>query len=232
MKGSWAKDLIKGLTRKQVVIPLVLLMLLVVIFFILQHPDPIQNMHDYLQFHVSPHVFLLLMMVLPIVGAPLSVFLLLVGMKFGIAGGIFFTAVLMAIHMVCTYYIIHSFLRGWIINLLTVLNLPFPAQRLNPSRWQLFLFTLVPGLPYTVKNNLLALSGIPFRTYLLINWTSQFFLSIPRVLAGTAIIELDPLIIAVAIFLLFIVFVLQRYAKQKYKKAREKRSKNKINENV
>ncbi len=232
MKDLRAKHLMKRLTRKQLVIPLVLLILLVVIYFILYPPDPIQNLHDYLQFHVSPQGFLLLMMVLPILGAPLSVFLLLVGMKFGIAGGVFFAAVLMAIHMVCTYYIINSFLRGWIVNLLTVLNLPFPAQRLNPSRWQLFLFALVPGLPYAVKNNLLALTGIPFGIYLLINWTSQFVLSIPLVLAGTAIIELDPLIITVAIFLLFIVLLLQRYAKQKYREAREKRSKDKMDESV
>lgn len=228
MKGLLNNQLTKKLTRKHVVISLTLLMLLATIFFVLKEPEPLQSLHDYLQYRVNPYVFLLLMLLLPIVGVPISVFLVLVGMKFDVAGGLFFSALLMSFHMVCTYYLVHSFLRDWIIKWLKSLNLlPFAAERVSPSRWHLFLFMLVPGLPYAVKNNLLALSGIPFGPYLLINWTAQFGLSIPLVLAGTAVMDMDPAIIASAVFMLIIILLLQRYAKQKYHAIMEKRSNSK-----
>ena len=85
--------------------------LLLIVLLVFHQKDVIFNLHDYLQNSMDPYVFLLLMLVLPIFGAPLSIFLLLVGIQFGILGGLLITALLMGMHMICTYYIVHSFLR-------------------------------------------------------------------------------------------------------------------------
>ncbi len=194
--------------------------LLIAALFYVQK-DAVSSLHDYLQNNVNPFVFLLLMLVLPIIGAPLSLFVLLIGIKFGILGGLVLTGLLMGLHMICTYYVVHSFLRGWIIKLLKRLKLPsYPSKR-TLNTWHLVIFMLIPGLPYTIKNNLLALSGIEFKRYLLINWTTQYPLSIPLVLAGAAVIEMNPLTISVVLMLLILVVFLQQYARRKFGESHE-----------
>lgn len=189
----------------------------VLIFVLAYHQgDAVVRLHDYLQNHVNPFIFLLLMLILPIIGAPLSIFVLLVGLKFGLLIGLMITALLMGLHMICTYYIVHSFLRGWIIKLLKRLDLPAYTTKRTLNTWHLVIFMLIPGLPYAIKNNLLALSGIEFKRYLLINWTTQFPMSIPLVLAGAAVIEMNPLTISIVFFLLVLVVFLQQYARKKF----------------
>ena len=205
-------------------IPVALFIILATIFCVLTEPALIRNLHEYLQYRVDPYLFLVLMLVLPIIGAPLSAFLVLVGMKFGIPKGLFFTALLMLIHMAITYFLVHSFLRNWILKLLKKLNPPDSFERKVASRWHLFFFMLVPGLPYAIKNFLLALSGLPLGPYLMINWLAQFGLSVPFIITGTAIIDLNPVIIASAVLLLIIVFLMQRYAKRKYRTVKANRA--------
>jgi uncharacterized membrane protein YdjX (TVP38/TMEM64 family) len=205
------------LSGKQLMIPVVLFIILAAIFSVLTEPALIGNLHEYLQYRVDPFLFLLLMLILPILGVPFSAFLVLVGMKFGLPRGLFFTALLMLIHMAITYFLVHSFLRNWILKLLKKLNLPDSFERKIASRWHLFFFMLVPGLPYAIKNFLLALSGLPLGPYLMINWLAQFGLSVPFIITGTAIIELNPVIISSAVLLLIMVLLIQSYAKRKYR---------------
>ncbi len=196
--------------------------LLLIVLLVFHQRDVIFNLHDYLQNSIDPLVFLLLMLVLPIFGAPLSIFLLLVGIQFGILGGLLITALLMVLHMICTYYIVHSFLRTWVIKVLKRLKLSRYTSKRTLNKWHLVIFMLIPGLPYTIKNNLLALSGIGFRPYLLICWITQFFMSIPLVLAGAAVIEMNPLIISLVLSLLILVVFLQQYARKKFGESQDK----------
>lgn len=218
------KHMLLQLTGKQLMIPVALFIILATIFFVLTEPALIRTLHEYLQYRVDPYLFLVLMLFLPIIGAPLSAFLVLVGMKFGIPKGLFFTALLMLIHMAITYFLVHSFLQNRILKLLKKLNLPDSFERKVASRWHLFFFMLVPGLPYAIKNFSLALSGLPLGPYLMINWLAQFGLSVPFIITGTAIIDLNPVIIASAVLLLIIVFLMQRYAKRKYRTIKANRA--------
>jgi len=215
------------LTGKQLMVPAALFIILATIFSILKEPTLIRNLHEHLQNHVDPYLFLILMLFLPIIGAPLSAFLVLVGMKFGISRGLFITALLMLIHMAITYFLVHSFLQNWILKVLEKLNSPVSFESRVTSRSHLFFFMLVPGLPYAIKNFLLAFTGLPLGPYLMINWLAQFGLSVPFVITGTAIIELNPVIIASAALLLPMVFLMQRYVKRKYPTFKAKRSKDK-----
>jgi uncharacterized membrane protein YdjX (TVP38/TMEM64 family) len=201
----------------------ILTAVLVIAVLVYYQGDVVVRLHDYLQNDVNSFVFLLLMLILPVIGAPLSIFVLLIGIKFGILIGLVVTALLMGLHMICTYYIVHSFLRSWIIKLLRRLNLPaYPSKR-TLNTWHLVIFMLIPGLPYAIKNNLLALSGIEFKRYLLINWSTQFPMSIPLVLAGAAVIEMNPLTISIVFFLLVLVVFLQQYARKKFGESQEER---------
>ena len=156
----------------------------VIIILVYYQGDVILRLHDYLHNNVNPVAFILLMLILPVVGVPLSLFLLLVGIKFGILWGVFLTGMLMCFHMIITYYIVHSFLRSWIIKLLKRTKLSSLTTKRTLNTWHLLIFMLIPGLPYAAKNCLLALSDIEFKRYLLINWITQFPMSVPLVLAA------------------------------------------------
>jgi uncharacterized membrane protein YdjX (TVP38/TMEM64 family) len=173
-------------------------------------------MRSYLESHIHPGIFIALMLILPIVGAPISVFLVLVGMKFGIVEGILLSAVLMFLHMAITYYLVHSFFRSWITRLLKSYNMIIPDIGNSYNRWHALAFMLIPGLPYAVKNNLLALGGIPFTPYMVINWTAQFGLSIPLIILGGAVIEMNLSILGIAIVLL-LASLLLKYSMRKRK---------------
>jgi len=196
--------------------------LLLIVVILYHQGETLLSLHGYLQDRVNPYVFLLLMLILPIIGVPFSIFLLLVGLKFGIPGGLFFTGLLMGLHMICTYYIVHSFLRRWIITLLKRLKFPAYGSKSTLNTWHLVIFMLIPGLPYAAKNNLLALSGIAFKRYLIINWATQFPMSIPLVLAGAAVIEMNPLTISIVALLLVLVVFLQQYARKKFGDSQQK----------
>lgn len=191
------------------------------LFYVACHHDPLTALKNYLSDGVSPALFLVLMAVLPIVGAPISIFLVLVGMKFGVAGGILLSSLTMFFHLVCTYYLVHSFLRSRIIRLIRYLKLPVPSSRNLPTNLHAFIFMIIPGLPYALKNNLLDLSGIPDVPYLVIGWTTQFGFSLPFIILGGAVIRLDRSFIILAAGLFALVVVIQQLFKKRLKKIEE-----------
>lgn len=193
------------------------LLLLIIGFaaYLIHNYDPVPIISDYLEHQVSNWLFIVLMLVLPILGIPVSLFLILVGIKFGIGSGLLLSALLMLSHMVITYFIVHSFLRDLVIRLMHYFKIPVPPMEKHEiNRWQAFIFMLVPGLPYVVKNNLLAMTGIPLGSYIIISWTSQFGLSIPLILMGGAIMEMDAVILIIACILALAVYFLKIMVKR------------------
>ena len=174
------------------------ILLLVGIWGYGHYDQPLEGLWHFLEQRVNPLLFITLMLILPIFGVPLTPFLLLAGIKFGLALGMLLSATAMLGHMVVVYYLVHSFLRKWIIALLHRLHIAVPEQHAPPGWWPATLFMLIPGLPYAVKNTLLALSRLPFVPYLAINWTTQFSLSLPFILFGGAVVEMDYTLLAAA----------------------------------
>jgi uncharacterized membrane protein YdjX (TVP38/TMEM64 family) len=131
--------------------------------------------------------FLLLMLVLPIFGVSIVLFLVFVGIKFGTLGGLLISGLFMLFHMLVAYLVSHSILRPYIDRFLGEHHWARP--RLPPDKKLLYaiLFAAIPGLPYAVKNYLLALAGLPFWRYLLVCWTVQLAMGIPFVVLGEAI---------------------------------------------
>jgi uncharacterized membrane protein YdjX (TVP38/TMEM64 family) len=184
--------------------------------YIFHYYDPSLILTEYLSRRIHPGIFISLMLILPLLGVPLSIFLVLVGIKFGIVPGLLLSAVIMLCHMALTYYLVHSFLRNWITTLLKPYKVSIPKLRNDRNRWHAFVFMLIPGLPYVAKNNLLALAEMPFVPYMAINWTAQFGLSIPFIILGSAIMEMDLTILIAALTLLLGGYLLQFYLRKKY----------------
>ncbi len=187
-------------------------------FYLMHSHNLLVILKEYLESNINPVFFLFLMLILPIVGVPLSFFLVLVGMKFGTVEGVLLSAALMLCHMAATYFLIHSFLRKWIYILLKFFHIPIPETKGDHNKWHAFIFMLIPGLPYAVKNNLLALTGMPLLPYLTINWTAQFGLSIPLIVLGSAVMEMNLAILGIALALLLAAYLLQYFLRKKYRK--------------
>lgn len=193
-----------GLVHRPAVIGSVLAGLLIGCAYVYYRYDLSGLLKTYLASHVDPAIFLALMAVLPVLGAPIVVFLVLVGMKFGVVAGLLLSAVLMFFHLAVTYYLVHSFLRDRIVRLLQRFHVAVPVLGIDYRTWQAVIFVIVPGVPYAVKNNLMALAGVPFVQYMTINWTIHYTMGLPYIILGGAAVDLDMTLLAIGLVLLLL----------------------------
>jgi uncharacterized membrane protein YdjX (TVP38/TMEM64 family) len=73
-----------------------------------------------------------------------------------------------------------------------------------------FLFMVVPGLSYALKNYLLPLSGIRFFPYMMCAWLTQGIMGIPFVIMGKALVHWDIELLAVVACIVLVVFLFKR----------------------
>jgi uncharacterized membrane protein YdjX (TVP38/TMEM64 family) len=139
----------------------------------------------------NPWVFVALMAVLPVLGAPISVFLVLVGVKFGVFWGIAITAGLMPLHMAASYAAAHSALRKPLKKFLASRGRALPELPENRKLAVSALFLAIPGPPYALKNYLLPLAGVRLGMLLLLGWPINLVLALPFVGLGGSAAEMD-----------------------------------------
>ena len=137
--------------------------------------------------NTPPALFLLMFLVLPLIGFPISVFLVLIGVKFGSLWGVLILFVGIAAHLLASYRIANSFLHGPIERGLVDLGYRLPQVPPHRVLWFSSLFMVVPGLPYTVKNYALALCGVPFTVYFFSGFVFQGAMGVPFVVLGDAL---------------------------------------------
>jgi uncharacterized membrane protein YdjX (TVP38/TMEM64 family) len=106
-----------------------------------------------------------LMATLPVTGFSVGVIYLVAGAKFGpLLGGVA-VAGATVVHLLLTHWISRSFLRGPLLRLLARRNYQLPVIPAGENAAIAVMAALVPGVPYFARNYLLALSGVPLRTY-------------------------------------------------------------------
>ena len=114
--------------------------------------------------------FLALVAILPIFGFSIALVYLVVGAVFGGWMGLAVIGGATAVHLLGSHWIARSFLRVPLQRFLERRKHRLPELP-EGEEWAVVLMTaLVPGLPYFVRNYLLALSGIPLRIYFWICW--------------------------------------------------------------
>jgi uncharacterized membrane protein YdjX (TVP38/TMEM64 family) len=111
---------------------------------------------------VNGAVAFALLVVLPLVGFPVSVLHMAAGIRFGIGWGLVLVAASIVLQLLLSYALVHLWRKRF-------------ARWLEPVRKRIpeaahgtmCLFTmLLPGVPYFAKNYVLPLLGVPLRTYL------------------------------------------------------------------
>lgn len=108
---------------------------------------------------------LLAMMTLPLVGFPVLPVYLVAGARFGpYLGGVVVLAATAA-HLVGSYLIAGSVLRRPLLRLLAKWHAHLPAIPADEEPAVALVAALAPGVPYVVRNYLLALMGLRLRIY-------------------------------------------------------------------
>lgn len=102
---------------------------------------------------------------LPLAGFPISIVYLLLGGRFGPIGGLGMVAAITAFHLVATHWIARSFLREPLQNILKKRDHKIPTVAPGENAAVAAVVMLAPGIPYFIRNYVLALSGIPLRIY-------------------------------------------------------------------
>ena len=140
-------------------------LIVIVIFlagiYFLSRSLTIATVHAYANRLNGPLAFLLLI-VLPLLGFPVSVLHVTAGIRFGLARGLALVALSILIQLLASYGLVH-----WKEKYFQRKFRKIRAEIPSGAQGAVTLFTLlVPGVPYFAKNYVLPVIGVPLRTYL------------------------------------------------------------------
>lgn len=176
----------------------------------------LQRLIDAVNTELSSPLFIGLMILLPILGFPISILLTLNGIKFGITSAIVLWLVVLPIHTFIGYAASRYF-RPMLIKLLnTTLNWSIPAVPKHHEAMFSFLFLAIPGIPYAGKNYLLPLAGVSLRYCVLMNCIVQGALGLPFIILGKSGASMDPTLFSIALVVFILFYLLLRWLKKKY----------------
>lgn len=134
-----------------------------------------------------PHgIFLGTFIVLPMLGVPISVFLVAAGLKYGTGWGMAVATVATGVHNLAAFVATKTWFQSRIEHALNKLGHTIPQIPNHHQWWFTAIFTGVPGLPYAIKLYSLALTNISFRIYFWIGWPMYAVSCIVYVVLGAA----------------------------------------------
>jgi uncharacterized membrane protein YdjX (TVP38/TMEM64 family) len=155
-------------------------------------------------------------LVLPLVGCPITPFLLLSGLRFGFVGGMAVATAEIFLHNVIAYHLVHGRLRKRVRDRLTKKGYSIPNPAKSNRVWFTTLFVGVQGPPYAAKLYLLSLTDIPLRVHLWIGVPIYvLFCAIP-VGAGSSAIAVNPLWLYGAVFAMMGVAFFGKWLRKRY----------------
>jgi uncharacterized membrane protein YdjX (TVP38/TMEM64 family) len=110
-------------------------------------------------------IVFILVAILPIFGFSIVICYMVVGSKFGGVGGVAVMALATVVHLLGSHWIATSFLRKRIEAFITRKKHKIPHVPEGENASISLMTAIIPGLPYFARNYLLALAGIPLKTY-------------------------------------------------------------------
>lgn len=159
--------------------------------------------------------FVAAFLVLPLVGVPISPFLILCGVRFGFLAGMAVASAAILVHNFLAFHIVHGRLRRWIGRRLRHRGHKIPSPGERNHAWFTILFVGVQGPPYAAKLYLLALTDVPFRFYFWLGVPIYIFFGIIPVGAGSSAVAVNPLWAYAGIFGITGLVFLIRYLRKR-----------------
>lgn len=164
---------------------------------------------------VHPALLIGCFLMLPMMFFPITVLLVLIGLRFDALAGILIMFMGMPVHLLFSFFVVRSIFRSQLERFArkkkyAIFNIPA-----NRQLGFAFVFMAVPGLPYAVKNYLLPISGIPFREYLLISWLVNGVMGVPFVILGHAASEWNIYLVIILLLLLLAAYFIAKQVQKK-----------------
>lgn len=160
-------------------------------------------------------LFIIAFLILPLTGFPLSILLVLAGIRFGLGWGMALTTICIFFHHVAAYWISHSYLNVRLRRLAERRGYKVPTVKQGNQVWFTVLFASVHGPPYAFKLYLLALTDIPFRIYCHVGATVYILFCLIPVGAAAAAVHIDVTWIYIGVAVLSAGVLLARYLRKK-----------------
>ncbi len=160
--------------------------------------------------HLPIPVLIAAFLLLPLAGVPLTVFLVLAGMRFGVVNGMLVTTACIFFHNAAAYKLTHSTFRRRLRAWLESRGRAIPPIREDRRILYTGLFAAVSGPPYALKLYLSALADIPFKIYLWVGAPVYAIFSLIPVAAGAAATEIKPVWIIVVVAAALVLTVVVR----------------------
>ncbi len=153
----------------------------------------------------------LFMALLPVFGVPISILFVIGGARFGIVGGLIAAAFAIAINLVLTFLMTKFVLHKRIASFFKNRNYKLPQIPEGEYASVTLLTALVPGIPYSAKNYLLVLAGVPFRVYFFVCLPAHIFTASIGIIFGDMTKKFTPGRIAfLSVYALLILFLARR----------------------
>ncbi len=165
--------------------------------------------------------FLAAFLLLPLIGFPVSLFLLAAGVRFGLAGGMAMAGVALLFHHVVAYHVTHGWFRAWMRLRLERAGYAIPPIKRQHRAWFTALFAALRGPPYILKLYLLALTDVPFRIYLGVGAPVYIIFCLIPVGAGSAILQVDATWLYVIVALSGLLLVVGYWMRRRFIRAAE-----------
>ena len=184
--------------------------------FLLLHGDVHRMVGDLVHSNISPGLLILLFLVLPVLGAPIIPFYMLIGFRLGVAYGLLLMGLMVPVHLAISYVLGRYALRPLIEKTADRFQYKVPSVSAEQSMWFSFLFMAAPGPSYAMKNYLLALSGVSFGCYFFIGWLVQCLWGIPFIVLGEAAYDGGGPVFLLVFALLVAAYFFQKWARRKH----------------
>jgi len=133
------------------------------------------------------------LVVLPLLGFPLSVLALAAGLRFGFGPALLLLAPALALHLVFVYAAARRWFKLPLLRWLARYDFALPQAPAGESLSVALLVNLVPGPPYAVKTYLLALTELPFRAYFVGGFCANLLGVSMAILTGDFLRDMTPL---------------------------------------
>ena len=210
-----ANEMVLKFKYKIVIVLAALLVIAVAAGFLIKY-DLFHQVTALINENTPVKLFIPLMVFLPLMGVPLSFFLLLLGIKFGALSGLLLLEAIIPVQILIAYMLAIG-VRHPIANFL-VKRKNYQIPEVPEGKVFLFSFLTLtfPVFPYSVKLYLLPLAGVKFRYCFWLNWAIQGVMCIPFVMLGRSAADLNATMFGVTVLVIMAMFIFLRWAKKQY----------------
>ena len=150
----------------------------------LSHLVGFQTIHTWSE-AINGWLLFVLILLLPLIGMPMSICGVIIGARYGALNGMAVTAVAVAFHLSASWVLARTWLRRPVEKILQKTDYKMPSLETAEYAAVCLLTALIPGPSYTLKNYFLALSKLPFSVIIGVGLPANLFAMSPGVLFGS-----------------------------------------------